>query len=608
MNREETVTLLKALLSNAKESKTKHEHTSTVARRKYAGEPDLSSGDVPVSNWNFTKSTIQNSTARQIQGSPRPTIRARKAEFQEAAEFFQDKISAKLSAESISPLLRQCQQDTSLFGNGFFQVLYDNRLEYIYYFDVYIDNAKAISWDMFKGRYLFIRKLTDVEEFKDAYKKELRSAGVKLEDVSKCANRSPGRELVGTGISSDYDMIGNEFNTGYSINNAGVEHTESTNSEDGLVEYFVCWITSDESDTGWMQYVLYQDHILSSTPLKDHLDEPPILSFAADALSGQFWQPSDFVHIEKPQKVVNWITNRELRHVGLVNNPPVVEYADSNVTALSAGIPLGPTWDGSIREGQVLKCVGRAPHFMDIPSANMQNIKLREFIQQDAKDTELPDILQGQTHGSSDMSGKALRELSAEASVRSQLRTTNRDETLKKLGNIMMLNEYALVYEEANSKADMIIASAKDSIIALRDEISPEYVDEIITDEEISGAFPQEMQSLSPENLYMAFMPPELTNITIDDLKENIDFSWIITAPLERDQKVDAINIALTTTLALANGMPDLALKLAGKMTGQTDIADELIETIHEYNANQPQPAMQEQVQEQGQQQQQTYR
>lgn len=550
------------------------------ARRVYAGD-NRSRGrgkGEPTADWNYTYSTVQGNVARLIQGDPRPQITAKDSEMIDTAEWFNDKLSGKLYTSSIAPLLRQAVQDASLYGLGFVFINDEVDLESVNFFDVYLDNALSNPNDIFKkGRYAFVRVLEDKNDFKERYKVELKHADIS-EEMDGGSGKLHGRETVGSTVAPLGNMMEN-YTAVVPDAIGDVESDQQTNlAQDGLVEYWLCWVTDEDSESGWTLHVLFEDEIIKSVHEPSYRKHPLLFNFSSDSLSGQVYQPSDFVYTSKYERQVNWLTQKIYRAINSVSHPPLIVSKSSKPEMLGAGGVIQDMSQFADVPGQIVQVNNSAddPRWMQREPLPFQWGQQVDAMKESAFQTISPQVLQGAAD-TGVTSGKALRELRTQADVRMQLKVTNRDETLRDITEAMCTEIFAQELEIATLRAQTEIQNAKEKLIVATGAKIPEGMD--IPFESIAPM----VRAENEDQLIATLMPPELQGVSFEDIRNGLVFSWLITPPVEREDKIDQILLTVQNILPVAMGDPILAIKMAGITTGYKDVAEELIAAIEEH-------------------------
>lgn len=544
--------LYENLLDRAQRAKEPWERAAEEAREVYAGRPDILSpnqynfGTPPV-NWNKFFAIVQNTVARLVQGNPRPQARPRdpvKSEFGYAAEWFNRALDAHLTVNDITPILRQVQEEASICGASFLYITPTGKLQPINFFDVYVDWQRARPHDLWAGRYVWIRRPQNFETWRDSNRDKLQEAGLDPDAIEPGGEAWPGRQVAGATMAHSFLM--DEDRAGALLDRYGrpsqsTFSTEGYNgAEDGLI---APWMGYVEDEQGWKEVHMYNGRVYDEALVPELFPNPPLFPVTTAAITGGFWQPSDYIYVAPQQMSRNWMYSKILRTFALMDNPPIqVPAEDRRETHLT--MP-GAKWFYQRQK----------PEFAQFPTVPNQWFAALEEFRNDLDELVQPLALQGALQDE-ELSGRALRILTENASARLQLRLNAQNEMLREVARHLCLLFYQ---DEAQRAADTVNAQT----VELRQE-DPEQADLVA-------------QALLEQEL-----PPELGNVSPENIRSDFLFQWVMTPPRNRDEDAERFIGVLERTAKVAGGDLSLAAEVAGIITSNAEMAEEIQTALRE--------------------------
>jgi hypothetical protein len=540
------------------QQKKPYERVAENARQTYGSDltPFELIASVPVPHRNFYKEQVQTHRGKLVEGEPQTQMKGRNLVSGEAVQFFERKINPIFTSESVVMTMQSGAQDTGMYMHGYFHIMEDGTVEWLNWFDVYVNNALANPKNLFAGKSILVRRVRDVEDFKAEWKSVLSKLEYEVgeEDTLPRAKNLPGRSPVGVEFADRFNP--SEKRTSIILDSGGRPFRSSAltgafldGSMDALVEEW--WHFRIEED-GWKLYKKFEGYILNGEnrngeTLDEWMPNPSIVDWSSDYLGGTYYQSMPYGDMIHSQAAYNFTGLKIMQNIALIDRPVLVA-PESMKTTL---------YKYNNKPGEILfETVPNGLRQLPPPTFPPEYLAAMDRWGNDSlQNGAVQDVVRGEELEEA-KSGIAIAELKEAANTRFKSQIQSRDEALRDVGRWLAVyvfdREVKRAKEEFDAQFDVLDNLAR---IDFQSQASPED-----------------------------FMPEELRGLTHDDILNDLMFSFKIVPPTNLEDK---ILLVVSAVERLSNAMPQLAesspetiLQLAGHITENTDLAEEMISII----------------------------
>ena len=551
---------LKALEIRAYEAKDPYLTVGEVSRRIYADCPlNQLSSRAPRTHWNNYRSTVQTYRAKLTDGDPKVSLSRAQGDIPiEIAEKFSAGLQSILSAQSGRNIFQACGNDVVQYGHGFIYVHPGPEVEWLNWFDVYVDNALTEAKMLSTARYIIINRYYDAAFYISRRGAEkLRSLGYDVTDPQNhnlpMAGRIRGREAVG--LSYEVSEGGmSEIHTGVSkrisgYNSPFTSASRGTHNTAGDMDGLICeqeYLVQDEdSPSGWSRYYVFDGKIVESDYVEEFLGEPPIAHWAGDFMSGQFEQPALLLRVLPNQVAKTFMADKILQSIAWFDYPTLVKSEENRNK-------LGETYTG--QPGEVFfESVTGSTRFLELPPIPVQYFEINQVLKEEAQDnTGTYNVVQGKEPDEA-KSGVAIERLQANAEVFFQLLLNARAEFFQDLGRFCTLYMYDNVVQGSQQRATLALGEP--------------MVEQLSATPDGKGQLDQ-------------FFPPGYQALSYEAIRDDMAFSFKVVPPTTREEKIDQLLRAVVAVQPISMNDPILAVQLAATITENMDIGKELLTVL----------------------------
>lgn len=562
-------------LEHAQQVREDSGHTENAKLARSVAASDWA--DAEYAHWNLYKALRLGTVARLVSGEPRSqitTLRTEESdELKHITDALQDELTVQYAREMLAALLRDVQGDACDSGNSYWYIdPWSGDIQLVSYFDVWTDNVKARPNAMEEGRYIFLRCTMDTNEFNKTYAEQLATAGIVKAESG--GGDLEGREIVGA--QPGQQVVLDEGTTGIRRGAPGeVRRLYDTPSaaDEGLVVYYKAFLQDPDAESGWKYCILYEEKVLLETDWPEWVGPPSVYCFATDGIVNQFYQPSEHNHVRGYQSTIDAILARVKDNSEILGDPPF--YWSKATDTLNQGkAKLAPGQKFIVDQGD-------KPEFLQPPTLPSQYMQYIDMLVEMARSLEYPDVLQGQTDQTDVQSGVAVNSLLREADQRSKMRLNNQEENLRKAGKLLCKIIYRRKMELGRILAAEQITAAQQEQDALLMQEAAMYGEQP----------PEPSQPLDADQIddetAIQFIPPPFNEVTMEMLDSDFVFSWTIEPVLTREDRIGALLSSFDGAMKIPGTAESAVyfLEMAGSISGQRRLAEELIKKAEPYDA-----------------------
>lgn len=555
----------------AEEYRQPWEQAASQAKAVRGGRPDTlleSVGEEPPSNRNRFATEDQTRTGVMVRGRPEPRVSnmKHKPHMSKMASWTNQEIAARFSMESFAAIMREMHGNLNVCNMGFIAIWPDGDMESLNWFDVYFDAVLSRPSDLWRGRFVIVRRLVDHDDFLEEYEQELKEQGLNPEELDPNAHTVPGRETVGADLVQDYVVYDKDTATAYKTKRSSVINAreEQDLSDQRLSEVFIGFFSKGRGG-GWYQADMYEGpggrYVLRKQDVDTDYPTPGIFGMPFDPVTGSMYGPSLYTHMGFHQAFINYIRGRWGHLLTRLSNIPLIMHdVDKN---RSTEDEEGGRW--SLLRPDLVK-------FLEFPRLGSEVFNIDQTLKEDERETNSQDIMQGNPDYDG-QSGRAMRIQTENSITRLTPAIQAQGEMLSDIGRHMGIFVYKAAMQQARMEA-----WTKGMFRSPGEKMIPEMIPADVLINYIPKPF---LPDLPDDPAALMELTPDMVLeqiVKIEDIRDGLKYRWDMKMTLDSEEEMALFEQAFERYVSIAQGDLVLAARLAGKSRKNVELA-ELFET-----------------------------